>query len=767
MSNIPPQEGSSFAPASSRSSFQHHIDAPHSLNLEELHPQGTVVIPETAAQGWDAYDELSDLYAASGHEHDGGNEVMHTSHNQVPAGHQSLGASQVAGRHQGSQAGEDTLEARPGRQLVRNAAIAETHAHAAVASPARGRHGTMCSSPQEHFSLRNDPSASGSGPGNSGNASSVTSSAAHNQRALDPGHLLSATSAKLALVPSSLGIDPSAASMHSPPPPQKPSGASFAGSMQHPTHSQTEVSHDSFRADRSQGSVDMVMAAGEVMGMAAADKLVSSAEFDSDSSGSSVVYELHGSVVSGQAASHLQPGSDALHESTSSLADVMGAESASSSAAEGRDDPSKGSHGMSSSNDGQAHAEAASSSNAEHAYAQRGQAQEQQTGQSPSVSYSGMSEAAWTGEGKPPTSSIDDQVTGRKPGSPIAHDPSHGVKLHHQPQSGSSGNGPKGEPSQNQPHSGAAEAATSAGEMRSQIALKGQIRESDQPGDERAPWDEDSPVSAESPMPHRSEDPLPQNGRPLGPTWGGQVSFTSGSHLSPLQAGLTSGRHSEEWANTPSHPGPWTAQSEAIYHTQAGHQTSHHGHSGAASGEPDQLHQTIGDADLMHDSDLVASWRDADHAAHHNIQAAAADSQGFGVGEEDDAASSALPERLQQSSMDHASMALQDGVANGGQPREAAGAAAGEGNGAQGPLGAALSSQEGGLQDAHADPGNEHLLGPEASPPHTWKNTLSDQVHNVCIAKLFGHASVRELQKARGATRPGVSMSVARNALRL
>ena len=68
-----------------------------------------------------------------------------------------------------------------------------------------------------------------------------------------------------------------------------------------------------------------------------------------------------------------------------------------------------------------------------------------------------------------------------------------------------------------------------------------------QPAASQGEWGDGSPASAQSPTPHRSEDPLPEKGRPLGPTWAGQTASASASYMSPLQAGLTSGRHSEEW----------------------------------------------------------------------------------------------------------------------------------------------------------------------------------------------------------------------------
>ncbi|KAK9817525.1 hypothetical protein WJX74_007435 [Apatococcus lobatus] len=75
---------------------------------------------------------------------------------------------------------------------------------------------------------------------------------------------------------------------------------------------------------------------------------------------------------------------------------------------------------------------------------------------------------------------------------------------------------------------------------------------------------EDGSVFADSPVPQCSEDPLPLNGRPWGPTWGHQSASPTASHLSPLQAGLASGRRSAEWDQlSPSNAPSWAIASHA------------------------------------------------------------------------------------------------------------------------------------------------------------------------------------------------------------
>lgn len=213
---------------------------------------------------------------------------------------------------------------------------------------------------------------------------------------------------------------------------------------------------------------------------------------------------------------------------------------------------------------------------------------------------------------------------------------------------------------------------------------------------EARPATMESPLpQIESPVPHCSEDPVPRNGRPLGSTWGDQKASTTSSHFSPLQAGLTSGRHSEEWAHLPSR-GP-------------------------------------------------ASWSESSHAAHPHVDTRGAEAAGSDFVQDhaldrfrEEQANPVLRQHPATSSMDADALsgahtveevhgaAQQAGFVGVVHSREGAN----DGGSIQmsGPLRAGLSAQEAGPSSAWGP------LEGHASPGPTWHDSVSDQVSSECLS---------------------------------
>ena len=207
---------------------------------------------------------------------------------------------------------------------------------------------------------------------------------------------------------------------------------------------------------------------------------------------------------------------------------------------------------------------------------------------------------------------------------------------------------------------------------------------------------EDDPVLADSPIPGCSEEPLPQNGRPLGPTWGEQRTSTTTSHLSPLQAGLMSGRHSEEWAQLPFQD---TASCSETNHAAGRHEGFREAHAGVVPGQFDEGDPARGLGGYRGVSMLSQTQPDIGMGSNATLNAFLRKDTPSGA-----QGTALIPEGISNAEVG----AVSEHTANG-------------------PLGAGMSFQGVGRSDGV-------LEATTASPSTVWEESISDQVSGDCYS---------------------------------